>query len=75
MMLKLSSNLQEEAPELIMPENTHTKNNTYYREEDDYSVGWGYLLEGGCCCVFSKKNLKISQSSIALEDVNSTVYH
>lgn len=56
-MLKLSLNLQKGAPGLMMltptpskKTNTHTD---HYREEGNYSVGWGYVLEGGCCLGFN----------------------
>lgn len=51
------------------------KNTDNYREKDNYSGGWGYLLEGGYCLEFNNKFLKISQSNTALADINSTVYH
>ena len=64
-MLELSSNLQEGAPGLIMQSPlscpcclTADQNTDNFREEDDYSVGRGYLLEGGCCLGFNNKFLK-----------------
>lgn len=29
------------------------KHTDHYREEDNYSVGWGYVLESGCCLGFN----------------------